>query len=74
MTTIISQPELEKFVAYVFSFYRPNGGLYPIKGLSLEMVEAACYAVSLTDFYGDGDSVDRERVRDLIKSLYGLSH
>ena len=45
-------------------------GIYPIKGLTKKMIVSATdkYLTSLDEntTWGDGDSVDRERVRDII--------
>ena len=68
---------LHEFVDYVWSFYNPQSDLYPIKGLTKEDIFAAfkVYQSSLFDAYfnnnerytwGAGDSLDRERVRDII--------
>ena len=61
---------LVDFIAYVDSFYNEKNGIYPIKGLTNSMIIKATqkYITSQTKDYtwGDGDSVDRERVRDII--------
>lgn len=60
----------ENFVNYVNSFYGKEG-IYPL-GVSFEVIEFACeeyynkYAVSF-----EADTIDREKVRDLIISEYG---
>ena len=58
------------FVSYVDSFYNEKTGIYPIKGLTNKMILDATqkYINSQTETYtwGDGDSLDRERVRDII--------
>ena len=58
------------FVAYVDSFYNEKSGIYPIKGMTDTMVLNAVqkYINSLNDevTWGGGDSLDRERVRDII--------
>ena len=58
------------FLAYVDSFYNAKNGIYPIKGLTNDMIFTATlkYVSSQTEDYtwGGGDSVDRERVRDII--------
>ena len=60
----------EEFYNYVFSFYNEIDGIYPIKGLTKKMIVSATdkYLTSLDEntTWGDGDSVDRERVRDII--------
>ena len=72
---------IDEFVDYVWEFYNPNSDLYPIKGLTVTDVFYALgvyqerikeaesnnglwYNVSYS--WGDGDSLDRERVRDII--------
>ena len=72
---------LTEFADYVWEFYNPNSDLYPIKGLTVtdvfyaigvyqERIEVAksnngrWFNVSYS--WGDGDSLDRERVRDII--------
>ena len=34
--------DLEKFVTYCWTFYGPTDGIYPIKGLTIEMMVLAC--------------------------------
>ena len=66
------------FLAYVDSFYNEKNGIYPIKGMTNSMVVKAVQtyitqigqAVSLE--WGGGDSLDRERVRDIILADNGL--
>ena len=61
---------LVDFLAYVDSFYNEKNGIYPIKGLTNDMIFTATlkYVSSQTKDYtwGGGDSLDRERVRDII--------
>ena len=65
---------LQEFIEYVWDFYNPNSDLYPIKGLTKkDILEASwlylqmCYYKSQPEYsWGDGDSLDRERVRDII--------
>ena len=65
------------FLAYVDSFYNEKSGLYPIKGLTNDMIFTATlkYVSSQTKNYtwGGGDSLDRERVRDIILADNGLT-
>ena len=62
----------KEFLDYVMSFYGDAHALYPIDGLTREEVALATLnyldlcAVGDTVNWGDGDSLDRERVRDLI--------
>jgi hypothetical protein len=65
-------PEFTNFRNYVLSFYAYDG-LYPIEGLNVEVVERAivkyveiCSSPTRHESWGHGDSLDRERVRDLI--------
>ena len=62
--------EKSNFISYVDSFYNAKSGLYPIKGLTLKMIIIAVnkYMNSCDEniTWGGGDSVDRERVRDII--------
>ena len=61
---------LSDFIAYVDSFYNEKNGIYPIKCLTNSMIIKATqkYITSQTKDYtwGDGDSVDRERVFRII--------
>ena len=67
---------LQEFVDYVWSFYSPNSDLYPIKGLTKQDISDALNVyqerIEKGDLeyvhysWGDGDSLDRERVRDII--------
>ena len=65
---------LQEFVDYVWSFYSPQSELYPIKGLTKADIFDAFYvyfdrlSTTQNDNYtwGYGDSLDRERVRDII--------
>ena len=67
---------LDEFVDYVWSFYNPIDGLYPILNLEKEHIFDAFYIYEdrilkgdleyVHYSWGDGDSLDRERVRDII--------
>ena len=60
------------FISYVDSFYNEKSGIYPIKGMTNSMVikGVQTYITQIGESesleWGDGDSVDRERVRDII--------
>tara|TARA_X000000368_G_C22943830_1_gene673429 strand:+ start:551 stop:811 length:261 start_codon:yes stop_codon:yes gene_type:complete len=61
----------KEFLDYCMDFYNPTSGLYPIDGLTRAEVALATLnyldLVASTDIeWGDGDSLDRERVRDFI--------
>ena len=67
-----SNKDLVRFRNYVLSFYAYDG-LYPVEGLSVSIVERAimqyleiCSSVTQHETWGQGDFLDRERVRDLI--------
>ena len=72
---------LKEFIEYVWDFYNPNSDLYPIKGLTKKDILEALNVFqdriieaesnngrwfNVTYSWGDGDSLDRERVRDII--------
>ena len=65
---------LSEFVDYVWSFYGANDALYPIRGLTKDQVMEAswlyfqmcCYPSTPEYEWGDGDSLDREHVRDIL--------
>ena len=67
---------LTEFVEYVWSFYSPKSDLYPIKGLTrLDIFDAFNIYIERIEkgdleyvhySWGGGDSLDRERVRDII--------
>ena len=72
---------LQEFVDYVWSFYGEHSDtIYPIKGLSKQDIFDAFYVykhrllkaanVPNNNYtWGYGDSLDRERVRDIILEL-----
>lgn len=51
-----------EFIEYVFQFYGPNG-LYPIKGITVRLVRLG---IAMRGSNFEGDSIDREAIRDLI--------
>ena len=66
---------LNEFIDYVWSFYGEQiDTLYPIKGLTKkDILEASwlylqmcCYSSMPEYSWGDGDSTDREHVRDIL--------
>ena len=68
---------LQEFIDYVWAFYNPQSELYPIKGLTKKDILEALnvYQDRIIEAendnnsyytWGDGDSLDRERVRDII--------
>ena len=66
------------FIAYVDSFYNAETGIYPINGMTNQMVinGVQTYITQIGESesleWGGGDSVDRERVRDIILADNGL--
>ena len=60
------------FISYVDSFYNEKDGIYPIKGMTNSMVikGVQTYITQIGESesleWGGGDSLDRERVRDII--------
>jgi len=70
----IDQNEILDFVEYVDSFYNPVKGVYPIGGLTVEILTESIktYIKALNEGeWGGGDSVDREFVRDIILEKVG---
>ena len=77
---------LTNFVEYVDSFYGVNDPLYPLvkDGKSLSKVDilgaTEKYLGNCSDpkqeyvTWGDGDSLDRERVRDILLDEFGYTH
>tara|TARA_B100001996_G_scaffold215350_1_gene165520 strand:- start:506 stop:793 length:288 start_codon:yes stop_codon:yes gene_type:complete len=67
---------LSEFIDYVWSFYNEDSDLYPIKDLTKHDILMAYLVyqdrIRKGDLeyvhyeWGDGDSLDRERVRDII--------
>ncbi len=64
------------FIEYVWSFYGANDALYPIEGLQKQHIFDAfniyINRIEKGDLeyvhysWGEGDSLDRERIRDII--------
>lgn len=68
----IENISLLPFVEYCWSFYNPDDGIYPIKGLTVQMVVSGCRARMVHSGFCDGDSTDREWVRDRVLNMYSL--
>ena len=73
---------MDDFTDYVWSFYGSDAdALYPIKGLTKRMIAEAsflylqmcCYPSFPEMQWGDGDSLDREHVRDILLEKFNLS-
>jgi hypothetical protein len=67
--------ELREFKKYVRAFYGMNSELYPMNANDFE-IDTACmmYRICCDSEYtsvqwGDGDSMDRERVRDILFAM-----
>ena len=58
---------LVEFITYVDDFYNAKSGIYPINGMTDKMVLIAVKKYIATNAKSFcGDSLDRERVRDII--------
>ena len=78
--------ELSNFIDYVDSFYGQNDPLYPLEknGQPLSRVDIyeavyeylqLCTDESETLYtWGDGDSLDRERVRDILTNQFNYTY
>ena len=69
---------LTDFVNYVYSFYGAPDALYPMGATKADIIGATYdYLNAVTTLnnehftWGDGDSLDRERVRDILVLKYG---
>ena len=69
---------LTEFVNYVYSFYGAPDALYPmgvtkadILGATYDYLHAVNQINDERFTWGDGDSLDRERVRDILVIKYG---
>lgn len=71
--------EVLEFVEYVDSFYNPLTGLYPMNCATVAVITQAIK--TYLDFlqtndaqtWGGGDSLDRERVRDIMLGQLGIN-
>lgn len=61
---------MTKFFDYVLSFYGPEG-LYPM-GVTIEQIIQATEIYLLSGAEFQGDSVDRENVRDIMIKRFNL--
>ena len=76
LEVLIMFNSLHEFIDYVWSFYAPDSDLYPIKGLTKKDIFDAFNVYEdrilkgdleyVHYSWGEGDSLDRERVRDII--------
>ena len=61
-----------EFINYVMSFYGP-GGIYDMGATYDMIVDATIQYLTTPDTkWGDGDSYDREQVRDILIDRFGL--
>lgn len=62
---------MENFINYVTSFYGP-GGIYDLGVTKMEIANACRQYVRKIDDnqWGGGDSIDRERVRQILQPEY----
>ena len=77
-TSIKLNDMLTDFVDYVYSFYGAPDALYPMGATKADIIGATYdYLNAVTTLnnehftWGDGDSLDRERVRDILVIKYG---
>ena len=61
---------MENWIEYVYSFYGPFG-IYPMGATEGQIAEATAYLIERGDdvVY---DSIDREKVRDIMIERFGL--
>jgi hypothetical protein len=61
-----------EFINYVRSFYGP-GGIYDMNVSDAMIIDATIQYLTSPDVkWGDGDSFDREMVRDIMIERFGL--
>ena len=64
---------LDQFIRYVASFYGP-GGVYDMGATPGQIIEATGAMLNLSQPYDCAwDSVDREKVRDIMIERFGLT-
>ena len=84
MTTILTSQKQE-FIDYVYSFYGSSDAIYPLQHslTGQKLTKAAIrkavryYELFLNNpestwTWGDGDSIDRERVRSILEKTYNF--
>ena len=68
---------LEDFVDYVFDFYGAEDAIYPMGATKRQITDATLDYLDQcrdnADLWGYGDSLDRERVRDILIGKFNLS-
>ena len=61
---------INNFIEYCKSFYFGDDAIYPLSGVShLDFVPACNLVARRNDIEFAGDSIDRERVRDILESV-----
>ena len=84
MTTILTS-QRQEFIDYVYSFYGSYDAIYPlysnVTGQKLEKTDIE-KAVKIYEFlvnepestwtWGDGDSIDRERIRSILENQFNF--
>jgi|ETNvirenome_6_85_1030632.scaffolds.fasta_scaffold146596_2 hypothetical protein len=70
-------PEILDFVCYIDNFYNEKSGIYPIKGLTndiiIDAIKKYIASLSASVTWGGGDSLDRERVSNIILADYDVA-
>ena len=69
----LNDKDLNAFYDYLMAFYGPDSDLYPMKGLTRDLVIKAtdihlamCNCGHPRYTWGQGDSIDREQVREIL--------
>lgn len=62
---------MSDFIDYALDFY-DSGGIYDMGATREQVEEATQKHIETTEFPFDGDSIDREAVRDILIDEYGL--
>jgi len=55
-----------KFIDYVYDFYNPNNGIYPMNITYEDIVTATRIHLKTPDLDFAADSIDREQVREIM--------
>lgn len=58
--------EVAKFVEYVWGFYKPVTGIYPMNITRQDILDATEVLLTTPNITVEYDSIDRERVRDIM--------
>ena len=86
LTTTKGMTDIQEFVDYVDSFYGQNDPLYPLVYQGQPLTKTDILQATIVyleqcendDFenclWGDGDSLDRERVRDILLDKFNYDH